>query len=57
MRRDSESSLPPSSPPAPFSDGEEGISDVDAVQTPGEDEDGEGEDLFGENLSECACIY
>lgn len=51
-RRDSESSLPPSSPLAPFSDAEDAISDIDPAQTPLGEEDGEGEDLFGENLSD-----
>jgi hypothetical protein len=48
--------LPPSSPPLPFSDAEDGISDIEAALTPRDDDDGEGEDLFGENLSECVSI-
>lgn len=56
-RRGSQSSLPPSSPPAPFSDAEDVISDLDAAQTPGEEDGDEGEDLFGENLSECVYIH
>ncbi|PPQ97381.1 hypothetical protein CVT26_006615 [Gymnopilus dilepis] len=45
-------SLPPSSPPAPFSDTEEDVDDRDAVHDVDEDEDAEGEDLFGETLEE-----
>ncbi|KAF9049814.1 MCM2/3/5 family-domain-containing protein [Panaeolus papilionaceus] len=44
------SSLPPSSPPAPFSDTDDSLDERDAVQDVDEDEDGEGEDLFGEDL-------
>ncbi|KAG6886144.1 hypothetical protein C0993_000662 [Termitomyces sp. T159_Od127] len=51
-RRDSDSSLPPSSPPAPFSDTDDGIDDRDAVRDAEGDEEEEGEDLFGENLEE-----
>ena len=52
-RRDS--SLPPSSPPPPFSDTEgESADDRDAVQDVigAEDEDDEGEDLFGPGIDE-----
>ncbi|KZS89020.1 MCM-domain-containing protein [Sistotremastrum niveocremeum HHB9708] len=51
-RRESEaSSLPPSSPPPAFSDtdGENDISDMDGPRVDDE-EDEEGEDLFGENV-------
>ncbi|KAH0589034.1 MCM DNA helicase complex subunit [Termitomyces sp. 'cryptogamus'] len=51
-RRDSDSSLPPSSPPAPFSDTDDGIDDRDAVRDAEDGEEEEGEDLFGENLEE-----
>ncbi|KAG6845873.1 MCM DNA helicase complex subunit [Tephrocybe sp. NHM501043] len=52
-RRDSDSSLPPSSPPAPFSDTDESIDDRDAVRdAEDEEEQEEGEDLFGNNLEE-----
>ncbi|PPQ79936.1 hypothetical protein CVT25_003008, partial [Psilocybe cyanescens] len=51
-RRNSQSSLPPSSPPAPFSDTDDSIDDRDAVQDVDDDEDAEGEDLFGETLEE-----
>ena len=48
------SSLPPSSPPAPFSDTDDSLDERDAVpdadEEPEEEED--GEDLFGENLHE-----
>lgn len=65
QRRASGSSLPPSSPPAPFLDTDEiDVSDQDALQDidderdDGEDQDAEGEDdeegedLFGETLLE-----
>ncbi|KAJ3516429.1 hypothetical protein NLJ89_g1130 [Agrocybe chaxingu] len=52
-RRGSQSSLPPSSPPAPFSDTDDSLDERDAVaDVEGEDEDAEGEDLFGEALDE-----
>ena len=48
------SSLPPSSPPAPFSDTDDSLDERDTVpdadEEPEEEED--GEDLFGENLHE-----
>ena len=48
------SSLPPSSPPAPFSDTDDSLDERDAFpdadEVPEEEED--GEDLFGENLDE-----
>ncbi|GJE97383.1 MCM-domain-containing protein [Phanerochaete sordida] len=51
---DESSSLPPSSPPAPFSDTDESLDERDAVpdadEIPEEEED--GEDLFGENLAD-----
>lgn len=56
-RRDAEddSSLPPSSPPAPFSDTDDSLDERDTIhdadEVPEEEED--GEDLFGENLNEC----
>lgn len=54
-RRDSQSSdLPPSSPPAPFSDTDDGLDDRDAVEDvdADEEEEEEGEDLFAQNLEE-----
>ncbi|KAF7315586.1 DNA helicase [Mycena indigotica] len=43
--------LPPSSPPAPFSDTDESLDERDAVQNIDDDEDdAEGEDLFGEGM-------
>lgn len=53
-RRDSSTSLPPSSPFA-FSDTEESLDDRDNVPNV-EDEDDEGEDLFGEALERCVCV-
>jgi len=45
--------LPPSSPLAPFSDTDEALDDRDAVaDVEGEDEDADGEDLFGDTLEE-----
>ncbi|KAG8750880.1 MCM DNA helicase complex subunit, partial [Ceratobasidium sp. 423] len=50
--------LPPSSPPVPFSDADDelgGLGDylnLDGGDVPVEDEDQEGEDLYGENLME-----
>lgn len=53
-RRDSQSSLPPSSPPAPFSDTDDSLDDRDGVRDIDEDdeEDGEGEDLFADTIEE-----
>ncbi|KAG6911108.1 MCM DNA helicase complex subunit [Tephrocybe rancida] len=52
-RRDSDSSLPPSSPPAPFSDTDDSVDDRDAVRdAEDEEEEEDGEDLFGNNLEE-----
>ncbi len=57
-RQDSESSLPPSSPLAPFSDTDDGLDDRDGVaDAEGADEDAEGEDLFGETLPECVIMF
>lgn len=50
QRRDSQSSLPPSSPPAPFSDTDDSLDDRDAVRDAEDQEEDDGEDLFGENL-------
>ncbi|KAG1770467.1 MCM-domain-containing protein [Suillus occidentalis] len=52
IRRDSQSSLPPSSPPAPFSDTDDSLDDRDEVRDIDEDddEDGEGEDLFADTV-------
>ena len=50
------SSLPPSSPPRPFTsdaEDEDLISDGDVPDAETEPEDEEGEDLFGENMMEC----
>ncbi|KAG2150505.1 MCM-domain-containing protein [Suillus clintonianus] len=51
-RRDSQSSLPPSSPPAPFSDTDDSMDDRDGVRDIDDDdaEDGEGEDLFADTV-------
>ncbi|KAG1862569.1 MCM-domain-containing protein [Suillus subalutaceus] len=53
-RRDSQSSLPPSSPPAPFSDTDDSLDDRDGVRDIDEDDegDGDGEDLFADNIEE-----
>jgi hypothetical protein len=52
-RRDSQSSLPPSSPPAPFSDTDDSLDERDAVRDVDDEEaEGEGEDLFAQNLEE-----
>lgn len=51
-RRDSESSLPPSSPPPPFSDTDDSLDERDPirdVEDNAEDEE-DGEDLFGEEM-------
>ncbi|KIJ18918.1 hypothetical protein PAXINDRAFT_109366 [Paxillus involutus ATCC 200175] len=52
-RADSESSLPPSSPPAPFSDTDDSLDERDAVRDL-EDDDAEAdaEDLFADNMEE-----
>lgn len=53
QRRESSSSLPPSSPPAPFSDTDDSLDERDAVRDLEDDEeDGEGEDLFADGLEE-----
>jgi DNA replication licensing factor MCM2 len=44
--------LPPSSPPAPFSDTDESADDGDAIRNVDDDEDDEGEDLFADNVLE-----
>ncbi|CCL98347.1 uncharacterized protein FIBRA_00342 [Fibroporia radiculosa] len=51
-RRDSDSSLPPSSPLAPFSDTDDSLDERDAVRDVDDAEDDEGEDLFNENLDD-----
>ena len=51
-RRESSSSLPPSSPPAPFSDTDDSLDERDAVRDLDDEEDGEGEDLFADGLEE-----
>lgn len=54
IRRDSHSSLPPSSPPAPFSDTEDSLDDRDPLrdlEDEQEEMDEEGEDLYGNNLN------
>lgn len=54
-RRDSHSSLPPSSPPAPFSDTDDSLDDRDVVRDiDDEEEEGEGEDLFAGDIEEYA---
>ncbi|KAF8135696.1 MCM-domain-containing protein [Boletus edulis] len=53
QRRQSSSSLPPSSPPAPFSDTDDSIDERDAVRDLQDDEDDdEGEDLFADGAEE-----
>ncbi|KAG0706135.1 MCM-domain-containing protein [Suillus ampliporus] len=51
-RRDSQSSLPPSSPPAPFSDTDDSLDDRDGVRDidEGDDDEGDGEDLFADTV-------
>ncbi|KAG2755285.1 MCM-domain-containing protein [Suillus brevipes Sb2] len=51
-RRDSQSSLPPSSPPAPFSDTDDSLDDRDGVRDidDNDEDDGEGEDLFADTV-------
>ncbi|THV02336.1 MCM-domain-containing protein [Dendrothele bispora CBS 962.96] len=52
-RRASQSSLPPSSPPAPFSDTDDSLDDRDLVPDIDEpEEEGDGEDLYGDNLEQ-----
>ncbi len=52
--RDEESSLPPSSPPAPFSDTDESLDERDAVKDIEDDADDaeDGDDLFAEEFEE-----
>ena len=57
QRRDSQSSLPPSSPPAPFSDTDDSLDDRDAVRDAEDQEEDDGEDLFGENLEVYVSSY
>ncbi|RDX48006.1 MCM-domain-containing protein [Lentinus brumalis] len=54
VERDEDSSLPPSSPPAPFSDTDESMDERDAVRDVNDDpdEDDDGEDLFAEGLED-----
>ncbi|KAF8558043.1 hypothetical protein OG21DRAFT_87252 [Imleria badia] len=53
QRRESSSSLPPSSPLAPFSDTDDSVDERDAVRDLEDDEvDGEGEDLFADDMDE-----
>ncbi|KAI0344781.1 MCM-domain-containing protein [Trametopsis cervina] len=51
---DVDSSLPPSSPPLPFSDTDDSMDERDAVRDAddGPDEEEDGEDLFGETLED-----
>ena len=53
VQPDEESSLPPSSPPAPFSDTDESLDERDAVQDVNDEADDDGEDLFAEEFEEC----
>ncbi|KDQ28068.1 hypothetical protein PLEOSDRAFT_1093484 [Pleurotus ostreatus PC15] len=47
------SSLPPSSPPAPFSDTDDSLDERDPIRdAEGADDDEEGEDLFGQTLED-----
>lgn len=55
-RRDSQSSLPPSSPPAPFSDTDDSMDERDVVRDIDDEEDEEGEDLFGQDMAECVLV-
>lgn len=53
-------SLPPSDPPEPFSESEDGGEDLaseNELKDLDDDEDAEGEDLFGENLMECVMSH
>ncbi|KAG8213705.1 MCM-domain-containing protein [Butyriboletus roseoflavus] len=51
--RESSSSLPPSSPPAPFSDTDDSLDERDAVRDlENDEEDGDGEDLFADGMEE-----
>ncbi|KAI0768718.1 MCM-domain-containing protein [Trametes elegans] len=52
--RDEESSLPPSSPPAPFSDTDESLDERDAIRDVDDDADDadDGEDLFAEDFDD-----
>nr|VWP01020.1 V-type proton ATPase catalytic subunit A (V-ATPase subunit A) (EC [Ganoderma boninense] len=54
VERDEDSSLPPSSPPAPFSDTDDSMDERDAVRDINDDPDGDddGEDLFAEEFEE-----
>ena len=54
VQPDEESSLPPSSPPAPFSDTDESLDERDAVRDVNDDadEDEDGDDLFAEDFQE-----
>ncbi|TBU53779.1 MCM-domain-containing protein [Dichomitus squalens] len=54
VERDEESSLPPSSPPAPFSDTDESLDERDAVKDVNDepDEGDDGEDLFAEEFED-----
>ena len=53
VERDEDSSLPPSSPPAPFSDTDESMDERDAVRDVNDDaDDDDGEDLFAEEFEE-----
>ena len=54
-RRDSSTSLPPSSPFA-FSDTEDSLDDRDNVPNVEDEDDDEGEDLFGEALEQCVSL-
>ncbi|KDR75810.1 hypothetical protein GALMADRAFT_211235 [Galerina marginata CBS 339.88] len=51
-RRNSQTSLPPSSPPAPFSDTDDSLDERDAVHDVEQADEEDGEDLFGETLQE-----
>ncbi|KAI6046020.1 hypothetical protein EDC04DRAFT_1862733 [Pisolithus marmoratus] len=51
-RRESASSLPPSSPPAPFSDTDDNMEESEVVKDLGDEEDEDGEDLFGAEMQD-----
>ncbi|KAM5543152.1 hypothetical protein V8D89_003026 [Ganoderma adspersum] len=54
VERDEDSSLPPSSPPAPFSDTDESMDERDAVRDVNDDpdDDDDGDDLFAEEFED-----
>ncbi|KAI6121457.1 MCM-domain-containing protein [Pisolithus sp. B1] len=51
-RRESSSSLPPSSPPAPFSDTDDNMEESEVIKDLRDEEDDDGEDLFGAEIED-----